>query len=104
MHSLFKANEAAYLIKQREDEPNVKFYERFCETIETAESYGATFGLDGNSYQLDDIYSGLTEEEKEDEVKIQAAKERTREAYLAYMFIYRLDHARYAGLKKEFAK
>jgi hypothetical protein len=64
MHSSLKANEAAYLIRQKEDEADVKFYERLCKTIETDESYGASFGLNGNSYELDEKYSELTEEEK----------------------------------------
>ena len=101
MHSLFRANETVYLIKQREDESNVRYYERFCNMIEAAEQYGASFGIDKVCYLTDDTYKSLSDTAKKQEENIKEAQARTRERYLAYAFIYRLDYNRYQGMKKE---
>jgi hypothetical protein len=102
MHSLFKANEAVYLIKQKEDETNNAYYKRFCNTVETAEGFGACFGVDEVSISMDPIYMKLSDAEKKKPDQKQLAQERVRQSYLAYMFIYKLDHTRYASLKKDF--
>lgn len=101
MHSLFRANETVYLIKQKDDESNVKYYERFCNMVEAAEQYGASFGVDKACYTTDEDYKDLPGSEKTKESEIAAAQARTRERYLAYIFVYRLDYNRYQGMKKD---
>lgn len=101
MHSLFKANEAVYVIKQKEDETNNAYYERFCNTVETAEGFGACFGIDEVSISMDPTYMKLSDADKERSDLKLAAQERVRQRYLAYMFIYKLDHTRYASFKKD---
>jgi hypothetical protein len=100
MHSLFRANELVYLIKQEEDETNVKYYERFCNMVEAAEQYGASFGIDDACIGTNEEFKTLSINDKLDQANIDAAKIRTREHYLAYAFIDCLDWGRYAGLKK----
>jgi hypothetical protein len=83
MHSLFKANESVYLIKQKEDESITKYYERFMDAVETAEQYGACFGIDTITMEKDETYSKLSEEEQEEPENITAAQRRSRDRYLA---------------------
>jgi hypothetical protein len=54
MHSLLKANESVYLIKQKEDESITKYYERFMDAVETAEQYGACFETDRSTLETDE--------------------------------------------------
>jgi hypothetical protein len=101
MHSLFKANESVYLMKQKEDESITKYYERFMDAVETAEQYGACFGIDKATMEKDEKFTELTDDEKGEEENIIAAQQRSRDRYLAYIFIYRLDHVRYGTMKRD---
>ena len=101
MHSLFKANESVYLIKQQEDESNVKYYERFCNAVEAAEQYGACFGVDEATLMTDEEYRELSQRQQQSKAEKDKAKKRVKEKYLAYIFINKLDANKYGNLKKE---
>ena len=52
---------------------------------------------------MDPIYIKLSDAEKQKSDQKQLAQEKGGgQKYLAYMFIYKLDHTRYASLKKDF--
>ena len=69
---------------QKEEEDTKDYFDRFKNHVEVTENNGGELGTEEESLLQDKTFSELSEADQKDENDIKAAKERTREKFLAY--------------------
>ena len=91
------------MFRQASESTNSEYLEQFKNVVEVLEQHGGEVGTDEIYLNFDDEYKALTARSKTDERK-QEAKERCKQRFLAYAFIYKSDNDRYAKLKDKLHK
>ena len=99
--SIYFANKRFYNYKQGAEDTNNEHYEKLNNLVTVLESYGVNFGKEQILMDSDEIYSALSDNDKQNDDNINAAWERNKERFLAFALIAKSDNNRYGDLKTE---
>lgn len=98
--SIWDSYALVFTLKQGKDEFLDQYQERVIVTVEAAEGYGCVFGTEEALWKTDDIYKGLTDDEKKEDDNIKNVTKQSRERLILYGFINGLND-RFDKYKKE---
>ena len=99
-HSIYEAHRNFYVFRQAQGQSNSEYLEQFKNQIDLLEQHGESFKDNSIYLDHDQRWKKLSARNQTDEKK-QEAKERCKEQYVAYAFIYKSDNDRYNKLKEE---
>ena len=98
---MWHAHKQLFSCVQKEEEDTKDHFDRFKNHVEVTENNGGELGTEAESSLQDKTFSELSDAKQKDESDIKAAKERTREKFLAHSLLAGCDEKKFGNLTKD---